>query len=294
MVLDTHKNKGRSVQFRCCIRKHYKLKCNTFCAVSQVLQWCTRKRFIAAHAPWLRLYCSLFHLMLAELFQQVLKRPSTTFYSGLHHTCDEKAAAAIKTKHTFFLPSSSSVNRKPVCTSRIDTTQGGELVLQCILIPNMLCTMQHNHCICAFNLDVIGQISLQIKKKKPLLFQYSVSNHPLIEVNEYKYLGITLTNTLSWNTHIANVASSAFRKLCLLRHKLREAPPQVKLLAYNPLIRPKMEYACVVWDPHTKKNINSLEKIQRHAVRFIYSVYGRNVSVTKTMQNHGIVTLESR
>lgn len=132
------------------------------------------------------------------------------------------------------------------------------------------------------------------KKKKPLLFQYSVSNHPLIEVNEYKYLGITLTNTLSWNTHIANVASSAFRKLCLLRHKLREAPPQVKLLAYNTLIRPKMEYACVVWDPHTKKNINSLEKIQRRAVRFIYSVYGRNVSVTKTMQNHGIVTLESR
>lgn len=138
------------------------------------------------------------------------------------------------------------------------------------------------------NLD--KSVFLRISNKtKPLLFQYFVSNHPLVEVNEYKYLGITLTNTLSWNTHIANVASSAFRKLCLLRHKLREAPAQV-----NTLIRPKMEYACVVWDPHTKKNIDSLEKIQRRAVRFIYSLYGRNVSVTEAMQNHGIVTLESR
>lgn len=131
-------------------------------------------------------------------------------------------------------------------------------------------------------------------KKNPLQFLYSASNQPLQEVSQYKYLGLTITNKLSWNAHIADVSSSAFRKLCLLRHKLRDAPSQVKLLAYNTLIRPKLEYACIVWDPHTKSNIYSLEKIQRRAVRFIYSKFGRGVSVTKLMQDNEIQTLQSR
>jgi hypothetical protein len=34
------------------------------------------------------------------------------------------------------------------------------------------------------------------------------------------------------------------------------------------LIRPKLEYCCTVWDPHTNENINSLEKVQRRAARY--------------------------
>ena len=34
-------------------------------------------------------------------------------------------------------------------------------------------------------------------------------------------------------------------------------------------IRPHLEYACSVWDPHTKKNIQSIEKVQRRAARFV-------------------------
>lgn len=131
-------------------------------------------------------------------------------------------------------------------------------------------------------------------KKNPLQFSYSANSQPLKEVSQYKYLGLTITNNLSWNAHIADVSSSSLRKLCLLRHKLRDAPSHVKLLAYNTLIRPKLEYACIVWDPHTKSNIYSLEKIQRRAVRFIYSKYGRSVSVTKVMQDNQIPTLQSR
>lgn len=142
-----------------------------------------------------------------------------------------------------------------------------------------------------FDKSVFLRIS---NKKNPLQFSYSSYSQPLKEVSQYKYLGLTITNKLSWNAHIADVSSSAFRKLCLLRHKLRDAPSQVKLLAYNTLIRPKLEYACIVWDPHTKSNIYSLEKIQRRAVRFIFSKYGRGTSVTKLMQDNEFQTLQSR
>ena len=31
-------------------------------------------------------------------------------------------------------------------------------------------------------------------------------------------------------------------------------------MAYNTLVRPKVEYASVVWSPYTKDNINKIEK----------------------------------
>jgi hypothetical protein len=38
-------------------------------------------------------------------------------------------------------------------------------------------------------------------------------------------------------------------------------------------VRPIMEYACVVWDPITRKNITELERVQRKAARFVMGDY---------------------
>lgn len=132
------------------------------------------------------------------------------------------------------------------------------------------------------------------RRKAPLSFEYRLGSLPLHEETAYKYLGVTLTNTLSWNTHINSICSSAYRKLYFLRHKLKQSPPAVKLLAYNTLIRPKLEYACVVWDPFTKTNINHLENVQRKAVRFIYSKFSPYDSPTELMQANNIPYLALR
>lgn len=132
------------------------------------------------------------------------------------------------------------------------------------------------------------------KKTVPLIFSYSIGQDPLIEVKEYKYLGVTITNNLNWSTHISNTASSAFRKLCLLRHKLKHASHDVKTLAYTTFIRPKLEYASIIWDPFTKTNINCLERIQRKAMRFIFSKCSRNDSVTELLHSKGFKPLQMR
>lgn len=126
------------------------------------------------------------------------------------------------------------------------------------------------------------------RKSHCLSFPYSLASIPLVEVTNYKYLGVTITNTLKWNSHISNICASSFRKLCLLRHKLKQAPAEAKQLAYLSLIRPKLEYAAIVWDPHTKQNIDALERIQRKAIRFIYSKYRKTDSPTLLMCEHGI------
>ena len=42
----------------------------------------------------------------------------------------------------------------------------------------------------------------------------------------------------------------------------------IKSTAYKCIVRPVMEYASPVWHPHTAKNINALESVQRRAARW--------------------------
>lgn len=138
-------------------------------------------------------------------------------------------------------------------------------------------------------------VSLRItRKKSPFEFEYTLGSGVVNQVNSFKYLGVTFTSNLSWNLHVDNICSSAFRKLCFLRHKLRNSPPSVKLLCYYSYIRPKLEYAAVVWDPYTKNNIDKLERIQRKAVRFIFSKFRRTDSPSEIMSTNNIPKLQLR
>lgn len=60
------------------------------------------------------------------------------------------------------------------------------------------------------------------------------------------------------------------------------------------MVRPSLEYASVVWDPHTKSNIQKIEKIQRLAARFIYSRYRRRDSPSAMLQLANLEPLEDR
>ena len=60
------------------------------------------------------------------------------------------------------------------------------------------------------------------------------------------------------------------------------------------LVRPKTEYAAVMWDPHTKDNIAKLEKIQRRAARVVMQDYKQTSSVTKMLKTLDWPSLELR
>ena len=46
-------------------------------------------------------------------------------------------------------------------------------------------------------------------------------------------------------------------------------------------MRPILEYGCAVWDPHHKNDIESLEKIQKRAARFVTGNYDLHHGSTK-------------
>ena len=66
---------------------------------------------------------------------------------------------------------------------------------------------------------------------------YTLEGTVLENVESIKYLGVTITNDLKWNTHISNVCTKANRTLGFLRRNLYSCPPDVKEAAYKGLVR---------------------------------------------------------
>ena len=55
---------------------------------------------------------------------------------------------------------------------------------------------------------------------------------------------------------------------------------ETKATAYITSVCPLLEYSSAAWDPYLSKDMHNLERVQRHAVRFVASDYRRITSVT--------------
>ena len=90
---------------------------------------------------------------------------------------------------------------------------------------------------------------------------------PLQQVNSVKYLGVLLTSDLSWNEHITSICSKTRKLIGLLYRRFHHCSPELLIRLYKAFIRPHLEYAPQVWDPHLVKDIDLLEKTQKFALR---------------------------
>ena len=106
------------------------------------------------------------------------------------------------------------------------------------------------------------------RKKNKTIFPYTLHGQILEEVPSAKYLGITISNNMTWNKHIDKTASKANSKLGFLRRNIKTKDQSLKAKAYKAIVRPTMEYCSTVWDPYTKTQSETLEKVQRRAARW--------------------------
>ena len=131
---------------------------------------------------------------------------------------------------------------------------------------------------------------------KPQHHYYQLSNCILKHVQNTPYLGILLSSDLTWDSHISAITKKANSTLGFLQRNLKRCPPACKQQACTSLVRPILEYGAVVWDPYLEKNIDSMEKIQRIAARFITGNFRSNSpgSVTRLLERTGLPPLHLR
>ena len=123
---------------------------------------------------------------------------------------------------------------------------------------------------------------------------YSLNGTALGSVTSEKYLGVLISQNMSWSPHISSVSTKANQKLGFLKRNLKGSPTDIKKLAYISIVRSSLEYASVIWDPHLAKDINQLEGVQRKAARWIQGDHQRTSSVSNMLKSLQLDTLEER
>ena len=123
-----------------------------------------------------------------------------------------------------------------------------------------------------------NHLSININKTKFMLisrrrgrlhsFPLYLSNTLIEKVHHFKYLGVWISDDLSWSKHVETICCKARR---LLGYTFRTFSPycdQASIIAiYKSQVLPVLEYACAVWDPHLKKDQLLLESVQLFATR---------------------------
>jgi len=99
-------------------------------------------------------------------------------------------------------------------------------------------------------------------------------------VTSAKHLGVHLDQKLNFNTHCDAISKKANGTRAFLSRNLSHCSQQVKEAAYTMYVRPTIEFASSAWDPHTQRNIQKIEKVQRGAARFVVGDYQRTSSVS--------------
>ena len=121
-----------------------------------------------------------------------------------------------------------------------------------------------------FNASKCSVIHILPSKRNHVIdSSYTLHGQTLETVEESKYLGVTISNNLTWTTHTENVTGKGNKTLGFLRRNFKDCTSQVKAATYTTMVRPTLEYATTVWDPYLQKDIKAVEQVQSRAACYV-------------------------
>ena len=107
------------------------------------------------------------------------------------------------------------------------------------------------------------------KKKPPDIPIISINNHILASVTETLFLGVTLTNNLSWKKHINTVVNNLHKHRSVLFLTKNYLSRNAMITLYYSLIYPVILYGNIIWGHSNQITLRPLELVQKSIVRTI-------------------------
>ena len=128
----------------------------------------------------------------------------------------------------------------------------------------------------------------------PVPSEYLLHGHILKSVGGTKYLGVEISDSLSFNNHIQKKCTSASRSLGFIKCDIRTKSPANREMVNKTLVYPLVEYSSSVWSSNTHNNIYKIEMAQRRAARWKLNSYTRQAGVTEMLTHLGWCSFEQR
>ena len=106
--------------------------------------------------------------------------------------------------------------------------------------------------------------------ERKMALTVSILEHNVNNVNNFKYLGIFISSDFTWTNHVEYIAGKINQRLGLLNRIKHLLPFSARLLFYNSLVMPLVDYADLVWgDKHNVTLMSSLQVLQNKAAKII-------------------------
>ena len=112
---------------------------------------------------------------------------------------------------------------------------------------------------------------LHIGKNNPII-SYTMDGIRLDVTEAEKDLGVVVDNKLSFDQHIHDIVKKGNKITGMISHYITNKTKQIMIPLYKTLVRPILEYGNVVWAPRLRKDINTLEGVQRRFTKRICDV----------------------
>ena len=106
-----------------------------------------------------------------------------------------------------------------------------------------------------------------------------------------KDLGITISVNMNVSEHCGIAASKGNKILVLIRRNISYKEKELIIL-YKAIVRPNLEYCLQAWIPYRKKDIDTLERIQRRTTKMIQEP--RNLIYEERLKECGLATPDTR
>jgi hypothetical protein len=143
----------------------------------------------------------------------------------------------------------------------------------------------------------LGTVNSNQNLLKELPFQndlrnYNASDKTIEPVSLVRDLGIYIDKNINWKDHY-NIITKKAKQMCgWILSSFYSRGKDVMLVLFKSLVRNSLEYCCEVWFPHLKKDIVSLEQIQRSFTNRISQQQGLNY--WQRLKNLKIYSLQRR
>ena len=119
-----------------------------------------------------------------------------------------------------------------------------------------------------FNKDKCKVLDISTRPKDHH-YQYQMHGNILSHSETEKDLGVEVDRQLRFTEHIYNKAKKANSIVAVIRRSFRNLNKETLPKLFKGIVRPHLEYAAPVWNPHFKKDIRTLENVQRRATKLV-------------------------
>ena len=98
---------------------------------------------------------------------------------------------------------------------------------------------------------------------------YRLGNSLLVSAEVEKDLGVIIDAKMNMGRQCGDAVRKANRTLSCIHRCISSRSKEVILRLYAALVRLQLEYCVQFWVPHFKRDVDSMERVQRRATRMI-------------------------